>query len=89
MKSHTTSRFRKLFERLPADIKQQAREAYKLFKQDPYHPQLHFKQVHQKQPIYSARVTYRYRTIGILESDVIVWFWIGSHEDYNKLLKQL
>jgi len=88
VKSHTTRRFRKLLERLPADIKQQAKEAYKLFKQDPYHPQLNFKQVHQNQPIYSARVTYRYRAVDILEDNAMVWFWIGSHDDYDKLLRQ-
>ena len=95
MRSRTTDRFRKLLERLPEEIRQQAGEAYKLFRQDPYHPRLHFKQIHQKQPTYSVRVTYRYRVVGRLvpqgsqEGDVMVWFWIGSHEDYNKLLRQL
>ena len=89
MKSETTDRFRKLLERLPEEIRQQARTAYKLFKQDPYHPQLHFKRVHQSQPIYSVRATYRYRAVGRLEGEVIVWFWIGSHDDYDKLIRQL
>jgi mRNA-degrading endonuclease RelE of RelBE toxin-antitoxin system len=89
VKSHITDRFRKLIERLPQEIRQQAREAYRLFKQDPYHPQLHFKQVHQKKPVYSARIAYRYRAVGIVKGDVIVWFWIGSHDDYDKLLKRL
>lgn len=89
MKSHTTDRFRKLLKRLPGEIVQQAREAYALFKQDPYNPQLHFKQVHQKRSIYSARVTYNYRVVGILEGDVVVWFWIGPHTDYDKLIRHL
>jgi mRNA-degrading endonuclease RelE of RelBE toxin-antitoxin system len=89
VKSHITPRFRKFLERLPEDVRQQAREAYRLFAQDPYHPKLHFKQVHSKRPIYSARVSYRYRAVGTLEGEVIVWFWIGPHDVYDKLLKQL
>jgi len=31
-----------------------------------------------------------YRAIGILTaSDEIVWFWIGPHDEYEKVLKAL
>ncbi|MDM8565885.1 hypothetical protein QUF74_09555 [Candidatus Halobeggiatoa sp. HSG11] len=69
--------------------KQQAREAYKQFQQDPYHPSLQFKRVHSNKPIYSARVNKNYRVVGILQENTIIWFWIGSHNVYEKLLKQL
>jgi hypothetical protein len=46
MNSRTTRRFRELFAALPAQIQRQAREAYRLFRQDPGHPGRHFKQVH-------------------------------------------
>jgi hypothetical protein len=45
MNSHTTRRFRGLFAILPGHVRQQAREAYRLFQQDPSHPGLHFKMV--------------------------------------------
>lgn len=89
MKSHTTRRFRKVFAKLPASIQQQARESFARFSQNPYHPSLHFKRIHSTQPIYSARISLSYRTVGVLEGDTIIWFWIGSHEDYDNLLKQL
>lgn len=89
MKSTTTSQFHKFFARLPEQIQRQAREAYKLFKQNPYHPSLHFKQVHSSQPIYSIRISLDYRAIGEKEGDEITWFWIGSHSDYDKLISQL
>jgi hypothetical protein len=89
MNSRTTRRFRELLAVLPAQIRQQAQEAYRLFRENPAHPGLHFKQGHPDPPIYSARVGIGYRALGALEGDTIIWFWIGSHADYDKLLQQL
>lgn len=89
MISRTTSKFRVLFELLPSTIKVQAKEAYQQFKIDPYHPSLQFKRVHSNKPIYSARINRDHRAVGIIQGDEIVWFWIGSHNVYEKLLKKL
>ena len=89
MISHTTKRFRTTLSLLPQVVKRQAKEAYRLFKQNPYHPSLYFKQVHPSKPIYSVRISRDYRAVGIRDRDEIVWFWIGSHTDYSKLLSQL
>ena len=89
MISHTNRHFRELFSKLPNVVQRQAREAYRQFKQNPYHPSLHFKKVHTIRPIYSARINVDYRAVGIKENGEIVWFWIGSHADYGKLLSQL
>jgi hypothetical protein len=74
---------------LPAEVRRQAREAYRLFKSDPHHPSLHFKKVHTRQSIYSARINLDYRSVGIIQDGEIVWFWIGPHRDYEKLLAKL
>jgi mRNA-degrading endonuclease RelE of RelBE toxin-antitoxin system len=89
MNSRTTRRFRELLAALPAHVRRQAQEAYRIFQQNPAHPGLHFKQVHPDPPIYSARVGIGYRAVGTLDDGTIVWFWIGSHADYDKLLDQL
>jgi hypothetical protein len=47
------------------------------------------KQVHPDPPIYSARVGIGYRAVGILDGDTVIWYWIGSHADYDELLKHL
>ena len=86
MKSRTTRKFRSLFARLPKQVQNQARIAYRLFKQNPSHPSLRFKKVHSKLPIYSARISRDYRAVGQLNGDTVIWFWIGSHTDYDKLL---
>jgi len=74
---------------LPQHVQRQAREAYNLFSQDPNHPGLRLKKVHSTEPIYSARITIDYRAVGVLQRDEMIWFWIGSHADYAKLLRQL
>jgi mRNA-degrading endonuclease RelE of RelBE toxin-antitoxin system len=89
MKSVTTKRFRKAFEKLPGGIQDKARKTYSQWKNNPKHPGLDFKQIHSKDPIYSVRVGLGYRAMGILKNDTMVWFWIGSHEDYNQLISSL
>lgn len=53
------------------------------------HPSLHFKKVHSSRPIYSARISLGYRALAVRKDDVLVWFWIGSHSDYEELLSRL
>ena len=88
MISRTTERFRAAFSQLPASVQRQVRAAYRRFRENPHHPGLHFKPVHPTQPIYSVRISRDYRAVGIRDADEIVWFWIGSHADYNQLLQR-
>ena len=89
MNSKTTKRFRQMLAKLPRNIRQQAKEAYKMFVENPYHPSLEFKKVYRTDAIYSARINIKYRTVGIVDGGDIVWFWIGPHAEYEKLLNQL
>jgi hypothetical protein len=56
MKSSVTKAFRKKLDGLPASVQEQAAKAYAISRLDPYHNSLQFKQVSQRQPIYSVRV---------------------------------
>ncbi len=89
MTSHTTQRFRRLFADLPKAVQRQAKEAYAQFRINPYHPSLHFKRIHSTRAIYSVRITKDYRAVGVVQENEIIWFWIGSHSKYEKLLKQM
>jgi hypothetical protein len=89
LKSRTTKRFRDAFASLPAEIKKRARDAYELFENDPAHPSLRFKRLHTKQEVYSARITRDYRALAVRDEDTVIWFWIGSHSDYERLLSTL
>ena len=89
MKSYTTEKFWKAFEKLPSHVQNKARNSYRLWKENPYHPSLQFKQIHSIKPIYSVRIGIGWRTIGIKDGDDMVWYWIGSHEEYNNLISKL
>ncbi len=89
MKSRTTRHFRDALAALPAQIQQQTKEAYRLGRQNPSHPGLQFKKVHATQPIYSARISIGYRALAALKGDDVIWFWIGSHAEYDKLLARM
>jgi hypothetical protein len=86
MNARTTAEFRELFASLPGEVQRQARIAHGRLQQNRHHPGLRFRQVHATEPIYSARVELHYRAVGLLNGEEIVWFWIGSHADYDMLL---
>ncbi|MBI2302923.1 MAG: hypothetical protein HYU66_28795 [Armatimonadetes bacterium] len=89
MNSRTTERFRESFARLPEPARQQARSAYRRFRENPHHPGLQFKRVHESEPIWAVRVGLHYRAVGYVDGETIVWFWIGSHAEYDLLLTRL
>ena len=85
-RSSTTSRFWKLFAELPAEVQDVAFEKYELFKEDPYHPSLGFQ---AKGRVWTVDIGRSYRAIASRTANHLSWFWIGSHEDYNNILKRL
>jgi len=87
MDSKTTQAFWKCFDRLPENIQLSAKKSYALWRDNPKHPGVNFKSVSRKQPVFSARISIDYRALGLMEDDTVTWFWIGSHADYDKLLK--
>ncbi len=87
MRSRTTGTFWRLFHRLPAPVRVQAAKAYRQWRDDPHHPGLRFKRVHASEPIYSLRVSRNVRALGLREGDTITWFWIGTHDDYERMLR--
>jgi hypothetical protein len=89
LKSHLTDDFRACFRKLPERVQRTARKNYKLWKKNPSQSGLQFKQVGKKLPAYAIRVGIGWRALGIQEEDAIIWFWIGSHADYNKILPKL
>lgn len=87
MISRTTKRFRSALQALPQSVRRQAREAYRLFRDNPRHPSLSFKMV-QAPAIFSARIGLHYRALAVRSGEEVVWFWIGTHADYDRLLSQ-
>lgn len=86
MKSRLGPQFKKIFKRLPKNVKSLARKNFKLWVNNPSHPSLNFKSVSKKDNLYSVRIGDGWRVLGIKDKETILWIWIGSHEDYNKLV---
>jgi hypothetical protein len=86
MQSRTTRRFRRLFSNLPSDAQMEAKRAYRLFQSNPAHPGLQFKKLEGEDDIYSVRIGLGYRALAVMEKDRIVWYWIGSHSEYDRLV---
>ncbi len=85
MKHQATPRFWRCYNALPKDVRQLADRCYALLKDNPAHPSLHLKKVGQ---FWSTRVGLHHRALAVEADDDRVWFWIGSHADYDRLLKQ-
>ncbi|MDR3403942.1 MAG: hypothetical protein P4L99_15705 [Chthoniobacter sp.] len=75
-------RFWKCFDGLPGPVQKLAREKYALWKQDPFHPSLKFEE--RREGVCVVRIGDHYRAVGLRQGDVIAWFWIGNHEEYNR-----
>ena len=87
MKSKCTRRFWKLHNARPAYVRARAKASYELWKRDHNHPSLGFKKLKGGAgKRFSIRVGDHHRAIGELIGDFVEWVWIGTHEDYNKLV---
>ncbi len=83
MKSETLPSFWKNYAELDPALKRRARKAYQLWAENPFHPSLRFKCINPAKNLWSVRITRGIRAIGVLDNDTVVWFWIGSHDDYE------
>ena len=88
MKHMALPRFWSHYHALPQKTKEVADKNFQLLKSNSYHPSLHFKQIGKSQ-LWSVRVGKQYRALGREKPEGILWFWIGSHAEYDQFLKRL
>ncbi len=90
MKSRATREFWECFEALPLSVRKQAQAAFELWSGDPYYRSLEFKRVKgTKHPVHSVRIGLHWRALAVERDDGMLWFWIGSHADYDRLIANL
>ena len=85
MISYATPKFWLTYNNLPDKIRKIANKHYALWKEDPSHPSIQFKKVG---PFWSARVTQDYRALALKKGENFYWFWVGTHKEYDKLIKR-
>lgn len=83
MKHFASPDFWLYYRRLPKQVQQLADTCYELLKGDPSHPSLHFKKIGKYRAV---RVGLHYRALAMEIEEGLLWFWIGSHSEYDKLL---
>ncbi len=79
----TSPDFWSCYHRLPTAVQVLADRNFSLLKQDPRHPSIQLKQIGR---FWSARVGLRYRALARERNEGLLWFWIGPHGDYDKIL---
>ncbi|MER8368304.1 hypothetical protein [Mesorhizobium sp. M0184] len=84
MNHFATPSFWEAYAKLPSLIRAKANRRFAKLNSEPFHPSLHFKQVGR---YWSARVDINYRAVAVRDHDDVVWFWIGTHSEYDRLLK--
>jgi hypothetical protein len=83
VRNRATRRFGFYYRQLPEEVQRLANKSYSLLLQNPQHPSLHLKQVGR---FWSVRIGLHYRALAVQHESELVWFWIGSHADYDALI---
>ena len=84
MRHVASRRFWQAYGGLPEPVRAVADRNFALLREDPQHPSLRLKKVGR---YWSARVGLRYRALAVEIDGGLLWFWIGSHADYDALVK--
>jgi hypothetical protein len=86
MRHFTLLRFWRHCRELPEDVQRLADKNYELLQSNSQHPSLHFKRLGKTRQLWSDRIGAHYRDLGVQKPEAIVWFWIGTHAEYDSLL---
>jgi hypothetical protein len=84
MTNRASPEFWAAYAKLPLDIRKLAQKNYALFRDNPYHPSLRAKKIGNR---WSVRVGLHYRALATETDDGLLWTWIGTHADYDRLIK--
>jgi len=83
LKHFASPEFWELYRALPQSVRDLAARNFSFLKNNPRHPSLHMKKAGH---YWSVRVGLHYRAVAVEVPEGLLWFWVGSHEDYNKLM---
>lgn len=80
----TNAEFWTHYQNLPLQVQRLADEKFELLKQDPRHPSLNLKRIGT---YWVARVGISYQALAREENGILVWFWIGRHDEYMRQIR--
>ena len=79
----TTEQFWQRYRDLPKDIRDLADKSFERLKKNPKHPSLHLKKVGD---FWSARIGLAFRALAVEDDNDLIWVWIGSHDEYERVI---
>ena len=85
MNDKATAAFWANFAALPRDVQELARQKHRLWVADPFHGSLHFKET--SKGLWSVRINSQYRALARRKGELVLWIWIGTHAEYDRLIK--
>ena len=85
MTSVASTDFWKCYRSLPDAIRAAADKQFALFQTNPRHPSLNVEHLHDD--LWSARVNLQYRALAYRDGELVNWFWIGPHAEYNRQIR--
>lgn len=83
MRHRANPRFWDYYRQLPEEVRRLADQSYRVLCTNPKHPSLHLKRIGR---FWSVRVGLHYRALAVEEQGTMVWFWVGPHAHYNRLI---
>jgi hypothetical protein len=83
VKHFASAQFWKHYYALPQNIQEIADNCFAILKINPKHPSLHFKNTGR---FWSVRVGIHFRALAIAQGNNFIWFWIGSHSEYDRII---
>lgn len=84
MRHFASPSFWECYQNLPSPIQELADKDFELLKSNPRHPSLHLKRA---RGYWSVRVGRKYRALAVEVEEGLIWFWIGTHAEYDRLAK--
>jgi hypothetical protein len=70
---------------LPPPVQKTARKNFKLWQKDPSLKSLAFKKI--KSDLWSVRAGSGFRALATFEDGCYLWFWIGTHDKYERIIR--
>lgn len=91
MQFSTTKEFWQLLTECPADIQDRVPKKLSMWEDNQRHPSLHFKKVSKdsEPSVWSIRVSDDYRMLGYRQGDHVMWYWVGKHDEYIRIINRL
>jgi hypothetical protein len=83
VKHLASQRFWSCYSGLPVEVRRLADANYQLLKANDGHRSLQFKRIGRFR---SVRVGLHYRALAVEAGDDVLWFWIGHHAEYDRLI---